>query len=267
MKRALILLIILYPALSFSQDENPATDSLKKYSYLLSGHLNEHTPIQGTCFFIKEGDKTLLITAAEIIGNWDALHFKDILSPDVLNIRLYNKTTGKPAWFKLNFTKAKKEFAKIKWYQSPDVYALPIDIPAGYDINPMTQSLKVAVNNTNPKRSVYFGYPKMAGDLSEQLPATGYGRIKPDPRELENGQIRKYDTMSYSIAARQFEENTGFSGSPLFWELPNGNIVFRGIVWGADAGNMYLIKPEQVSAAIAKNINYEALHPVLVSGN
>lgn len=256
LKRLLILLILFL-------SNNPGysqLDSLAKFSYLIYDRFNSFKIYRGTCFFIKVNEKTFLITAAHVISGWDCVKYKyDDDSTDNYAVVLHSKVTGESSIFGIDLTQFKKRCQGWPFFLCADVCAIPVNIPAGYDVN----AIPLDQMRGKPDTTIIWGYPRTnprvhtAADMIQTPPSVIGAKFNCYISRMDTLGI-KVDTINYYSTIKYDKERGGFSGSPVFF--CNGNsALFGGIYFADNADTFYFVRPDQVMYAIQSSFSYVAL--------
>jgi hypothetical protein len=122
-----LLLII-----SLSSCKRKGVSDLQAYSYLFvgiksmnGGHLIY--PI-GTCFFVKLGNNTFLVTTKHNINGCNTFTLKPTSAQyDTMGFRYYNNSTKQVSYSSLNMIPIKGQLPNNYFYQSPDIVVLKMN--------------------------------------------------------------------------------------------------------------------------------------------
>lgn len=206
--------------------------NLAKYSYYIVGFATDSTIIEGSCFFMKSGAKTYLITAKHIIAPFDSLCNK-VITIDYLQINLPRAN---------NMTHRKTAYLKIKKIQDAiscpinlDVIAIEIQNAEKYSLNTIESYLPRHIPETIDSMIIY-GFPRLKSRFFVNYLRGGVFLLSPQSEILSN-KINfndTIDTISYNVKANGISVDylRDFSGSPVFVrDKSTGSWVFLGC-WG-----------------------------------
>jgi hypothetical protein len=218
-------------------------DSLRKYSYLISGVINDQSANIGTGFFIKSDTNVYLISAAHVLTGWNALKQEwDKNYPDRFFIRLTDRTTGDDILCSINVKAYKKKLVPFSVWSKPDIFIYKIKDPSSYIINSIENLIvdTVACYLNAINRVFGYGFASYTNfsdfrsllDLTPTLiDASTVMRYGAMPNIRENNLP---DSMHFIIAPTFPSKNNfgrGASGAPVFIYSENlGRFIFGGVV-------------------------------------
>jgi hypothetical protein len=223
-------------------------DSLARYSYQLWGSIplsnsGKHMIIVGTGFFVRDGDRISIVTAAHVLNGTyieKDRKLKRPIFPDTMFIRVFDDS-GTVDSIPLNIKSIKDSTSPYFYYERPDIIVLPVHVPAKFHINSVERFMK---------RIGDKGY-----DSAEEISMYGYSnvfreRMGPQDR-LRSHPFRRNLKLAQSYENSQLIPETGFSdtmyislnfpstitvgsgdsGSPIFFKIGN-EIVFGAVCQG-----------------------------------
>ncbi len=134
-------------------------DSLRKYSYLISGITKDKSANIGTGFFIKQDTNVYLISAAHVLTGWNAIKKewnKDY--PDTFFIKLTDRITGDDVLCLINVIAYKKKLVPFSIWDKPDIFIYKIKNPSLYVINSIENFIVDTIANYINEINKVFGY-------------------------------------------------------------------------------------------------------------
>jgi hypothetical protein len=227
-------------------------DSLRKYSYLISGIINDQSANIGTGFFIKSDTNVYLISAAHVLTGWDAVKEEwDKNYPDRFFIKLTDRNTGDDILCSINVKVYKKQMVPFSIWSKPDIFVYKIKDPSLYIINSIENLIVDTVANYLDEINRVFGYGfasythfsdfRSLVDLTPTLiDASTVMRYDAIPDTREN---HLPDSMHFMIAPISPSKNNfgrGASGAPIFiYSEKLGRFIFGGVVIALNKKGMF----------------------------
>ncbi len=218
-------------------------DSLRKYSYLIFGIINDHSANIGTGFFIKSDTNVYLISAGHVLTGWNAMNEEwDKNYPDRFFIKLTDKTTGDDILCSINVKAYKKKLVPFSIWTKPDIFIYKVKNPSLYIINSIENLMVDTVANYLNEINRVFGYGfasythfsdfrsllHLTPTLIDASTMMRYGEM---PNIRENNLP---DSMHFTIAPVFPGKNNfgkGASGTPVFiYSKKLGRFIFGGVV-------------------------------------
>jgi hypothetical protein len=244
-----------YIIISFSSKSQQAIpiDSLKKYSYVLSGFAPSgqiEVGHQGTGFFVKKANKVLLVTANHVLSGCRNFFEEPRGYPEKMNVYL-NDATGHFTFKRLpiyiqnlrdtGICPMSEEQRDIGIYQVPDSFRNRI-FSFENIIKPDSGLIKGTV--------VIFGFPMKKNGEDGGFVLKESSLIKIEKYNIlynhffkdKNGKTR-YDDCNYIISTKDIKIDLslgGYSGSPVFEKVYN-KLLFIGMLTACNIENNYLI--------------------------
>ena len=251
------LILILFIHVASGQEcadslEKYGYDSLRKYSYLISGIINDHAANIGTGFFIKSDTNVYLISAAHVLTGWNG--FKEEWEknyPDRFFIRLTERTTGDDILCSINVKTYKKKLAPFSIWSKPDIFIYKVKNPSSYIINSIENLIVDTVasylNGTNRVFAYGFASYTHFSDFHSLLHLT--------PTLIDASTVMRYDEMPntrednlpdsmHFIIAPTFPSKNNFgkgaSGAPVFiYSEKLDRFIFGGVVVAVNNKGMF----------------------------
>jgi len=227
-------------------------DSLRKYSYLIVGIINDHSASIGTGFFIKSDTNVYLISAGHVLTGWDAMKEEwDKNYPDEFFMKLTEKTTGEDILCSIDVKAYKKKLVPFSVWNKPDIFIYKLKNPSLYIINSIEALIVDTVGNYLDEINRVFGYGFASythfSDFRSLLHLTPtlinasttmeYGAM---PNVRENNLP---DSMHFTIAPVSPSENNlgkGASGTPVFiYSEKLSRFIFGGVVIAVNEKKMF----------------------------
>jgi hypothetical protein len=210
-----LLYLFLFPLIACNNNYEAKTeigmDSLKKYSYYISG-FNGYSHTKGTGFFVKHNEKTFFITSKYLIAPFDTLcnreegpNYWSIFLPDTL-------TKGK---FKSIHIDIKEIQDTIRCPVKPDIISIQIEDPINYTYYSIDlDSIASPISQTPDSISVH-GYPYLNHSNTRPFllqPAAHIDGLC----GIENEIIDKMDCKLMSEKIDMRDSLMDYSGAPVF---------------------------------------------------
>ena len=264
MKISLLCIAGFIPNLVLAQTN--IMDTLQKYSYYVSGKkkspdgLSMQT-VEGTCFFVKAGNKTFLVSAKHVMTYWSTSDAsKPDLYPDTLFIRFPAADTGRFIDYPVDIRQIKAHVQGSYYYKEPDVFVLEFPDTAKIQIN----TIEDITLHDPPKdllaSAVVYGFPPQ---ISDGIKKGAYleARLYSSPLENITYQDNKRnvpvsDTINYLIKCRT-DVSGGYSGAPVFLKNDGSDRwYFAGIVSQGVPGDNYffVVKPVWLQKKIGEEL-------------
>jgi hypothetical protein len=218
-------------------------DSLRKYSYLIFGIINDHSANIGTGFFIKSDTNLYLISAGHVLTGWDAMREEwDKNYPDRFYIKLTDRTTGDDILCSINVKAYKKKLVPFSVWSKPDIFIYKVRNPSSYVINSIENLIVDTVASYLNEINRVFGYGfasyshfsdfrsllHLTPTLIDASTMMSYGEM---PNIRENNLP---DSMHFTIAPVFPCKNNfgkGASGTPVFiYSEKLCRFIFGGVV-------------------------------------
>jgi hypothetical protein len=241
-----------------------AQDSLKKYSYLLTGDINGNLNGSATCFFIRKNNHLYLVGTYGTFTSWNVL---DNLSkgsrfspfPDTLALRLFRRIDGRARYVPIPIAKIKDTSKMRHYWDKPDLFFYKMD-DASLETNYQIYSVERFIECYNfeygtPYQIFYAGVPSaMLGSPESfwtMIPTVYKTGMVGDIKEiLIYPDIRKVDSINYLI---NDSPRRGIDGAPLFFRIsiPDGAqnidlITFGGMYFVTTADHRgRVVRPEE----------------------
>jgi hypothetical protein len=227
-------------------------DSLRKYSYLISGIINDHAANIGTGFFIKSDKNVYLISAAHVLTGWNALKEKwDKNYPDRLLVKLTDRTTGDDILCSINVKTYKKKLEPFSIWSKPDIFIYKVKDPSSYIINSIENLLVDTIATYLNEINRVFGY----GFASYSHFSDLHSLLHLTPTLIDASTVMRYDktpnirednlpdSMHFMIAPTFPSKNNfgrGASGAPIFiYSEKLDRFIFGGVVVAANNKGMF----------------------------
>ena len=252
-----ILILLLSFKITLGQESNDSLrkygyDSLKKYSYLVSGIINDHSAVIGTGFFIKKNASVYFITAAHVVTGWNALEKKwNKDDPDTFFVKLTDKATGEDVLCSIDVSASKKRLVPFSIWDKPDIFIYKIKKPSSYIINSIENLIVDSPANYVNEINKVFGY----GFASYTHFSDFHSLINFVPTVIDASTVMKYDSipnsrknglpdsMHFMIAPTFPWENNfgnGASGAPIFiYSEKLERFIFAGVVIAINRKGMF----------------------------
>jgi hypothetical protein len=125
----LLIFLLAIEYYSFSQQSDDYFDSLKKYSYYISGFVmkpNRVSIVTGTGFFIRNREVLFLVTAKHVLSGCNDSLLKDKDSPDTMIIWLKNDNMVSFKFIPINVSVIKDTSSCLPFFKSPDIIVLQV---------------------------------------------------------------------------------------------------------------------------------------------
>jgi hypothetical protein len=227
-------------------------DSLKKYSYLISGIVNDHSAIIGTGFFIKKRKSVYLVSAAHVLTGWNALERKwNKDYPDTFFVKLIDKKTGDDILCSIDVSAYKKKLKPFSIWDKPDIFIYKIKKPSSYIINSIENLIVDTIANYINEVNKVFGY----GFASYTRFTDFHSLLNLTPTVIDASTVMKYDSIPKSrknnlpdsmhfIIAPTFPWKNNFgngaSGAPIFiYSEKLERFIFGGVVIAINKKGMF----------------------------
>lgn len=234
-------------------------DDLQKYSYLLVGIKivdgQEMFYPQGTCFFIRQSGKLLLVTAKHCINGYDVFKGKkaEVLF-DFMAVRYYTTGSTMPKYRNFgSLTALKNQLQDYYFYESPDLLVLDFNAP---DIEPNINSIeKFLLDGKKPNgafkglHSFGFGMSDPS-NLSHTTQSIYYEGTMADIKHIDP-YYPINDSLYYVAQPKAIQ---GMSGSPIFSSYIHPSLgrqyYFNGVIFGSNNNYnaAYIINPSVVKS-------------------
>jgi len=243
----LFIISILITLASISQKQTSKMDieSLKKYSYLVSGDTNLINAVghaQGTGFFIERSNRIFFVTSKHTLSGCNNGNIKDERYPDIMNINLNNDVIP------INTTPIKDSAKCLPMVLDPDVIAHPLNKK---EIKKSSINVINKYEGKKPEKSqeiVLWGFPN-SSDRIDSFVSNDFVILTSLDVTLDGKSFFK-DEIHYCITVndkRIDESMVGFSGSGVFLRDSNsGKFVFIGVLCGTHipANGLYVVQPK-----------------------
>ena len=230
-------------------------DTLQKYSYYVFG--NKESPdglsmqtVEGTCFFVKAGNKTFLVSAKHVITSWSTSDAsKPDLYPDTLFVRFPVADTDSFIDYPIDIRIIKAHVQGSYYYNEPDIFVMEFPETDKIQINTI-EDIKL---DDPPKgllaSAVVYGFPpqinnkiKIGAYLEARLFSSPYENITYRDNKRN---VPVSDTINYLIKCTT-DVQGGYSGAPVFLKNDGSERwYFAGIVsQGVPVDNyFFVVKP------------------------
>ena len=227
-------------------------DSLRKYSYLISGIVNDHSVNIGTGFFIKSDTSVYLISASHVLSGWNAIKEewqKDY--PDSFYIKLTDRTTGDDILCLINVKAYKKKLVPFSIWNKPDIFVYKVKNPSSYIINSIESLIVDTVGSCLNDINRVFGY----GFASYTHFPDFRSLLHLTPTLIDASTVMRYDSlpnirennlpdsMHFIITPVSPWKNNfgrGASGAPVFiYSEKLGRFIFGGVVIAVNNKGMF----------------------------
>ena len=229
---------------SNSTSSSSSIDSLKKYSYYISGY-NGESLIKGTGFFVRANDKLFFITSKYLISPYDTL-CNPLQSPNYWTIFIPD-TPGKGKFKSMKIDLQKTQNA-ITCPFAPDIVSIKMKDSIADKVNSIDLRTSPLSKSQTEDSVVVYGYPDFyKGNTRTYL-------LKPAAYIVGVCQISS--DVSNNVNCRFISENIdmndslkGYSGAPVFGKSSDtGKWQFIGCWLTASQHNksMTLIKPTTI---------------------
>jgi len=227
-------------------------DSLKKYSYLISGIVNDHSAIIGTGFFINNHKSVYLVSAAHVLTGWNALERKwNKDYPDTFFVRLIDKKTGDDVLCSIDVSTYKEKLKPFSIWDKPDIFIYKIKNPSSYIIYSIENLIVDTIVNYTDEINKVFGY----GFASYTRFTDFHSLLNLTPTVIDASTVMKYDSIPNSrknnlpdsmhfIITPVFPWKNNFgngaSGAPIFIYSEKGRrFIFGGVVIAINKKGMF----------------------------
>jgi len=227
-------------------------DSLRKYSYLICGIINDHSANIGTGFFIRSDTNVYLVSAAHVVTGWNAMKEKwDKNYPDRFFIKLPDRATGDDILCAINVKAYKKKMVPFSVWDKPDIFIYKVKNPSSYIINSIENLIVDTVGNYLDEMNRVFGY----GFASYAHFSDFHSLLVLSPTLIDAHTVMKYeampdvrednlpDSMHFIIAPVYSWKNNfgkGASGAPVFiYSDKLGRFIFGGVVIAINNKGMF----------------------------
>jgi len=227
-------------------------DSLRKYSYLISGIINDHSANIGTGFFIKSDTNVYLISAAHVLTGWNAFKEEwDKNYPDSFFIKLTDRSTGDDILCSIKVKTYKKKLAPFSIWSKPDIFIYKVKNPSSYIINSIENLVVDTVAKYLNEINRVFGY----GFASYSHFSDFRSLLHLTPTLIDASTVMRYeaipnireddlpDSMHFIIAPIFPSKNNfgrGASGAPVFiYSEKLGRFIFGGVVIAVNNKGMF----------------------------
>lgn len=247
------------------QSNDPTTDSLRKYSYLLAvykdsllaGETGSKWHLQGitTGFFVKEKGELYLVSSYHVFTQTSVVPgASQGMVLDVMRLRIFNPTLG-IGFLTIDLRKIKERGKTISLYTAPDVYAYKISDTnfLKMKINTLDDILKTDRDKKGANiQAIAFGFPNMPKD--EKIDFNSYkdslykGALASKNSYSAIVEFNGIDSLNTILNPASFN---GASGSPVFYvySKKEGN---RKVEWIEFAGVMSASNPTYNFCSIVK---------------
>jgi hypothetical protein len=227
-------------------------DSLRKYSYLISGIINDHSANIGTGFFIKTDTNVYLISAAHVLTGWNAVNEEwDKNYPDRFFIKLTDRTTGDDILCSINVKAYKKKMEPFSIWNRPDIFIYRVKNPSLYIINSIENLIVDTVTCFLNEMNRVFGYGfasyahfsdfrsllDLTPTLIDAYTVMSYEAM-PDIRE--NNMTDSMHFIIKPVFPGKNNFGKGASGAPVFiYSEKLGRFIFGGVVIAINNKGMF----------------------------
>ena len=230
-------------------------DTLQKYSYYVFG--NKELPdglsmqtVEGTCFFVKAGDKTFLVSAKHVMTSWSTSDAsKPDLYPDTLFVRFPLSDTGRFIDYPIDIRNIKAHAEGSYYYNEPDIFVMEFPETDKIQINAIDEIMPDDSAKGLLASAVVYGFPpqknkkiKMGAYLEARLFSSPYENITYRDNKRN---VPVSDTINYLIKCTT-DVQAGYSGAPVFLKNDDSDQWhFAGIVSQGVPGDNYffVVKP------------------------
>jgi len=251
------LILVLFFHVTYGQESPDSLrkygyDSLRKYSYLISGIINDHSAIIGTGFFIRSDTNVYLISAAHVLTGWNAVKEEwNKNYPDRFFVKLTDRTTGDDILCSLNVKAYKKKLVPFSLWNKADIFIYKIKNPSLYIINSIENLIVDTVASYLNEINRVFGY----GFASYHHFSDFHSLLHLTPTLIDASTVMRYETlpnirenklpdsMHFIIAPVYPWKNNfgrGASGAPVFiYSEKSGRFIFGGVVIALNNKGMF----------------------------
>jgi hypothetical protein len=257
----------IFPLSLFAQYDRK---DLKEYSYMVYGrYFNgwDSSVVTGTVFFIKDKNKTFLVSAKHVLTNCNAYNdSRKIPYPDTMYVRLTQKQSNKTIFFPIDIRKMKDSVLCGMNYHIPDIIVTPFRNASQFNIQAIRYSKKE--KKFSHDTVIVYGFPvkdRYKYKLREVETFKGYISVPPDISNFSytlNTGVSVDDSINYKIMIFTTENLSGFSGAPIFI-IQKDKAFFGGIssvVFSKDKV-MMAVKPSIVMGYLSANLKkYKAYY-------
>jgi hypothetical protein len=254
----LIFIAGLMPAVTLAQNDN--MDRLATYSYYVFG--KQPTPdgksmqtVEGTCFFVKAGAKTFLVSAKHLLTGWSTSDAeKESVYPDTLFIRFAVPGGKRVIDYPLDIKEIKAEAAGSFYYNEPDLFVMEFQAGDSIRMNTIDAIQLRQPPAATSAASIVYGFPKIAPFHLEGRLFSAPGQNITYRDHKRNVDIS--DTINYLIKCSG-PVARGYSGAPVFLKNDGSDEwYFGGVVSQGVPGENYffVVKPDYLLRAIAPGL-------------
>ena len=207
--------------------------------------------------------KFYFLTAAHILNDWEPIRNRpdEIASNDSFFIRVFRKENGQPVWLPFSTKTAKEDTTrKMSFFRKPDLFILPLNLPAGLTVYPIQTFLPSDYASIPPPDSVvFYGFPKetLSDTLLHSLPKQGFGKVFGKLTEIVKWPAEGItDSLNYIVRHTAIGKSIkGYSGCPVFWCYQNREPVFGGLLFAGNSAGSYIIRPQVVLQYLEKTFS------------
>jgi hypothetical protein len=217
------------------------SDSLKKYSYLLTKYYQGFPVSRATAFFVRGAESVYLVSNYHVFTGTD-MAAKQKRSGFVWDdMKVMIPGHGEFS-IKMNWDSIINETTIFRANECPDIYCQKMNELAGLNIHSVESFLSTYnIKRGNPERVLWYGFEEHATDG----PVEYTGRmLNPIAAELYLKDIGESDPFNNAISTTSSEGN---SGAPLFF-IYKDLITFGGVMSSTikNAEGSIAVRPEYV---------------------
>jgi hypothetical protein len=243
-------------------------EELSQYSYLLVGLRTVGGSLQaspmGTCFFVRNGNHLLFVSARHVISRYSAFNKKREFSQfDTIGIRYYLRNGGSQRFASISILELKRNLIQYLFYEKADLIVLNVvDSSLYQNVNTINKYMFQVLPENAQLDSVFSSGYGIEGNNSftPESPQLFYKGALADNANIDASDPPN-DKLYYLITPYALQ---GMSGSPVFKRyrsMQDGKLiihfVFGGVLFGRNKSfNSSYVIPETTVIDSIKLFNF-----------
>lgn len=268
MRLLIILFFISVAKGSYAQTRNELSepeDSLKKYSYLISGTIrnSEEGTIgyKATGFFIKTNDNLLFITAKHVLSGCKYYGETNKIYPTSMRVYLNNDTSDFIGDFiTINISSLRDTGLCYSDKSGSDFSVVVFPNSIRNRVNSIEKFITPDVLPKFLKGMFMYGYSLNKNNGASKFKSNKFQKQSFRPMQLNDGLVLIDSNNLYVniLDAGDSKEMGGYSGAPVFIRGASGDIYFWGLFSGnsTEVNEIMIVKEDIIVALLKTNYGY-----------